>query len=371
MTTVATERPAGSPAKPGGRRRAAIGVVIGAVALAGLWPLAWAGAYGGVTALIGAGVEGPSAALLKRELPADAVVFASKGHDGQQFYAIARHPFQPAEVRPFLDWPSYRERRILLPVLAGALAPHGGVRLIGAFLLLGLIGVALAAWACLHLPGAPPLLPLVVALVPGIGVALCLSLADALATGLALVALVVAMTGRFRWTVSFLVLASLTRETSVLAAAAIACAPGLTLRRRAVTVLVPAGVLAAWTLWATAQVHGSLNDGADQFSAPILGWLRASPSGIELLLALLTAALLSMAIWRSRTDPAPVPVLLGLSLGLYLMLGPRVTVSFVNTSRVVTVAMVVATWVLVRRDDPAASGPRWFGLGDAARPLDA
>ena len=79
----------------GGVRRLLL--VLLAVALAGIWPLYRSAENHSFTAIIGAGVVGPSTPLLAREVP-DLAVTQNAGHDGQQFYAVARHPFRPACV---------------------------------------------------------------------------------------------------------------------------------------------------------------------------------------------------------------------------------------------------------------------------------
>ena len=74
----------------GGVRRLLL--VLLAVALAGIWPLYRSAENHSFTAIIGAGVVGPSTPLLAREVP-DLAVTQNAGHDGQQFYAVAgNHP---------------------------------------------------------------------------------------------------------------------------------------------------------------------------------------------------------------------------------------------------------------------------------------
>src|SRR5207237_980466 len=88
------------------------------------------------------GARGPSLGVLAREVPG-LVVTPNAGHDGQQFYAIARKPFRPRETARYLKDPSYRYRRILFPLVGWALAPHGGRRLILAFAAIELLSVGL------------------------------------------------------------------------------------------------------------------------------------------------------------------------------------------------------------------------------------
>ena len=81
--------------------------------------------YNHVAAILYVGQDGPAAALLREDIPAyDLAV--GRGHDGQQFYAIARSPMHLRETSEFLDRPRYRLQRPLFPLMAWALQPTGG-----------------------------------------------------------------------------------------------------------------------------------------------------------------------------------------------------------------------------------------------------
>ncbi|MEZ5179023.1 MAG: hypothetical protein R2746_12340 [Acidimicrobiales bacterium] len=116
-----------------------VAAVLGAVVLASMWPLAWKRSNGGVDALLGAGADSTARPLIDREVPG-AVRFAPLGHDGQQFYVVARHPFDPAAAAPLLDSPTYRPAH-RLPRPRRRAGAHGGPRLVWAML-----AVSLAAW---------------------------------------------------------------------------------------------------------------------------------------------------------------------------------------------------------------------------------
>jgi hypothetical protein len=340
-------------------------IVLLTVLVASLWPMSWVASRGGdMTALLCAGKLGPSIALVRQDMP-DARLLAGVGHDGQQFYAVARHRFDPEGAKPYLGIPAYRERRILFPLLAGTMAPGGGRPLILAFGALSLIGVALAAWACMKLPGAPRWLPLTVALTPGIGAALFLSLADALATGLCLAALATAMAGRWKVTVLALVLATLTRETSLVFAVAIAAAPGLRPSRRLATIAIPAAIIAMWSLWSSAAVGGRVSDGPDQFSLPFVGWFQSPDTVGGIALGVGTMLLLVAALAKDRSAPLPVKIVIGMTLAMSVVMNTEVTMSWVNTGRIAAPAVPLAIWLLVRRPDPDALDGRfpdaaWF-----------
>jgi hypothetical protein len=320
-------------------------IVLATIALAAIWPLAWAREGGDVTALLGIGSSGPARALLEREV-GHGTEFLSKGHDGQQFYAVARHPLDPSAASSYLDEPAYRYRRILFPALAWVVAPHGGRVMAFAFAGISLLGVGLGAWALQRRPGTAPWVPLLLAVNPGIIAALWLSLADALATGLVLAAFAAAYTRRLLPTVVLLVLAALPRETSLHAAVALACAPGLSTRARAVTVLAPSAVLCAWMLYVGHALDTSLTGGSSQqLSFPLVGWTQSNDDARGLLLALLLAVVIALGAARAERD-VPVRVYLGLSLLLFSMLSSDVTGLWIDASRVVAAALPLAIAVI-------------------------
>jgi hypothetical protein len=333
-----------APAPP---RAGRAGIVLVTVVVAAVWPAQWAVRAGDLTAILGIGRTGPSAGLVVAELD-DAVVFANKGHDGQQFYVVARHPFDPEAGAPWLDNPSYRYRRILFPALAGRLAPAGGRNLVAALLAVSLAGVGLGAWALSRLRDAPRWLPLLVAVTPGVVAALLLSLSDALATGLVLVAFVAAREQRWPLTLLTLMLAGLTRETTLLAALAIAFAPGLSGRWRAAIVTLPVATLSAWMASVSLALGEDPGGGAtQQFALPFAGWLSSGDDAGGLLIGVLSAALLIAGVVRAGFW-RPVQVYLVLLLVLDAMLADDVTSSWIDASRVVAPGVPLAAWALFR-----------------------
>ncbi|MCU1345252.1 MAG: hypothetical protein JWL70_1518 [Acidimicrobiia bacterium] len=138
--------------------------------------------------IVAPGRTGPAAAVIHHDFP-DYRFVRDTGHDGQQYYAIARQPMHPHAAAAGLDRPRYRMERILLPGLAWMLHPSPGYGLVVALVAVGVAGlIALAvsagAWAS-HL-GASPKLGFVAALLPGSNAALQITTPDTLALGLAL-----------------------------------------------------------------------------------------------------------------------------------------------------------------------------------------
>jgi hypothetical protein len=325
-------------------------VVAAAILLAALWPISWATHAGDVTALLGVGRTGPSAGFVEPEL-GHGVAFASKGHDGQQFYVVARMPFDPKAGAGWLDNPAYRYRRILFPLAARGLDPRGGRSMAVAFAAVSLLGVALAALACTRFRGAPWWLPLVPAVTAGVIASLYLSLSDALAVGLVLTAFALATDRRWTLAIVAATLAALTRETAILAAVALAASPGLRPRQRALIAGVPALALGAWIAFVGVRLGASSTAGsAQQFAFPLTGWLHSTDTGAGIAIGVLGAVLIALGAWRAGSEPA-VRAYLVLLLALDIVLATDVTGSWVNASRVIAAGIPLAVWMVFRRAD--------------------
>ena len=335
------------------------------VACSLLWPLLQIAAYGSFDALLGVGPDGPARAAIEREIP-DLHLTSDYGHDGQQFYVISRHPFDPQAAEGAVDPLAYRYRRILYPLIGSVLAPQGGRWLIAVFLLESLVGVALGAWALSRLPGAPRWLPLTMAFTPGVIAALGLSLSDALATGLGLLAVALTLertrahpipADLRRWwpVLATLTAAVLTRETLLLVAIGLACTPGMPARVRAAIAGVPGAAFAAWSAWsAHAASTSSAKGGADQLSLPFGGWLSPHvPWGQRGLLLAVLLLLLAGAARSWRSAPA-IAVTCLLGAAMLACLSDLVAFNWVNSMRPVAPMVPLALWAIAR--EPAKAG---------------
>lgn len=324
------------------------------VALSLLWPLLQVAAYGSFDALLGVGPQGPARTQIQREIP-DLHLTDDYGHDGQQFYVISRHPFDPEAAQDSVSPLAYRYRRILFPLVGRIFAPNGGRQLIAVFLLESLVGVALGAWALTRFPGAPRWLPLTMAFTPGVIAAMGLSLSDALATGLGLLAVALAMERRWWPTVATLVAAVLTRETLILVAVGLVLTPGMPRRMRAATLAVPALVFGAWSAWSShAAGASSTKGGADQLAAPFMGWLTVHvPMGQRFLL-LAVFALLVAGAWKAwRTGAPHIAAIVGLGALLLVSISELVAFNWTNSMRPVAPMVPLALWALFREPVPA------------------
>ena len=353
---MATQQ-ATTPSRPATARSADLGqsvfLTLLTVALAAVWPVLWVRQHKSITALLALGrAGGPSVQATLRDLP-HAFVFPNGGHDGRFFYVIARHPFSFTHNAHLLDVPAYRYRRILFPALAGGLAHHGGTALIWAFVIVSLLGVAIGAFAMTRFPHAPIWLPLTVAADPGVIAAQFITLSDALATGLVLASFALMFRRRWGWVTVLLVLAALTRETTLLAAFSLACWPKLPTRARVVVAGVPTAVLAAWALFVAGATHSSAVQAPDGglFTFPLAGWVHGV-SGLDLAISAAVALLLLLALVLPRRVPLAFPLYFAVNLLMLLCSTNAIAFAWIDATRVVAPAVPLACWVLSRPRQP-------------------
>lgn len=163
------------------------------------------------------GASGPSARAFLEDFP-NAALPDGIGHDGQQFYAIARQPLRPNSVAPHLDRPRYRLQRIAFPLISFLLHPQGGGRgLVAAMVVVGalsLVAGGLATGMTSTLLGGPSWPAAVFALLPGALIGMRLSTADNLAVAAALGAVAFSLANWHRFAVCSGVLATLAKESS-------------------------------------------------------------------------------------------------------------------------------------------------------------
>jgi hypothetical protein len=182
------------------------------------------------------------------------------GYDGQFYYRIALDPWTTARTVHgiTIDYPPYREQRILYPLLARALAlarPQWvpWTMILVSYLAICALGFTSALFARAF--GMHPLEGLVIPFYPGVLLALDRDLPDALSISLMLAAVYLLHSRRLLLGASMLALAVLARETVVLLAGALfAESLWRTLRRRtswteSACLLIPLASFATWQLW--------------------------------------------------------------------------------------------------------------------------
>jgi len=313
--------------------------------------------------LIQPGHQGPSHAAFEHDFP-NAYFPDGEGHDGQQFYAVARNPLHPTEVAADLGQnPRYRLQRILFPALAWVLHPSGGgYGLITALLIVGaaaVVGGGVAAGALSVTLGGPPWGALAFALMPGVYFGARITTADGLAMALVLGALVLSLRERWIWAIVLGIAAVLAREVSIVPLI------GLALwRRDQAGVLLVAGPLAvagAWFVTLRAMFPG-IAYGSDR--AAFLSGVRPSVhywfstrgfgSGATVVAAVVLVA--AALIWRFRS-PLAWPIVLSSVLPLFL--NAEAIHLFDNLSRVLLPSMVLAALALLGRNGFRAPPGRW------------
>jgi hypothetical protein len=274
----------------------------------------------GILRPIRAGSRGPGAALIARDFP-NATAPDEVGLDGQQFYAIARDPFDTHAAAASLDRPQYRYQRPLYPALAWLLHPTGG----GPGLVLAFVAVSLGALflggvamgALAKILRAPPWLALLFPLLPGAVWSLTSSVADALAVSLCLVTIVATLRDRSGLAWLAAVAAVLTRETAIFVPLALFLA-----RRRKADlplVVLPGLALGAWLVFVRLVVpSGGLP--SERLVFPLSGLVDAVAErwilGDELIGMAATLAALAVAVFvlARRRGPVELRWVIGLQL---------------------------------------------------------
>ena len=209
------------------------------------------------------------------ELAAGAYRFPGKGFDGEMYRIVAHDPFRKLGYAPYIDVPTDRYRRILVPALAYFLAagrqPWIDTSYIAVIALFVFAGAYwLGRWAVLA--GAHPAWALAFLLVPGTLISM-----DRMTVDVALLAFTVAFalywkTGA-RWKLfAVLLLACLVRDTGLLLVAAI-CIFELWNRRLALGALFASAALPmlAWYLFIRRIFPHRMHYGAPLWFASKLG----------------------------------------------------------------------------------------------------
>jgi hypothetical protein len=237
------------------------------------------------------GSASPVTSYGRQVLGDDLVVPYDEAQDGTAFWLVARDPFvtDPATLTAYTDRPAYRAERVAYPLLAAPFRLGGEQALVWGLVIVNLAIVFVGGYVTARLAevvGAPVRAGYAFALNPLVLAAVVLDLADALTVAL-LVALVLAVRrGRWGVAVALAVAAVLTKESSLLAVAAVAAgsvvgvvvgAPdaGATWRRRIELVAVPALVLGAWAAYVRWRVGTHASQIEEVTAMPFGGYAQA------------------------------------------------------------------------------------------------
>jgi len=221
--------------------------------------------------LVQPGEQGPSAEVFREDFPGEELL-SSTGLDGQQFYAVARDPFDLDEAAAQLDRPRYRLQRPLLSWLGWIGHPTGGgAGLIWSLFAANVLAVAVLAAATGSLSvrlGGPAWAAALVGFYPGVWWSLRVTVADALATGLALAAIALLAHERTRSAVVVAVAAVLAKEAAILLTIGWALARWRD-RSRWAPVLAAGAAGAAWAAFLRTRLPGTESVG--ELVAPLVG----------------------------------------------------------------------------------------------------
>ncbi len=245
------------------------------------------------------------------------------GYDGQFAYFIARDPLSGC---PRCDVPAYRYQRILYPLLSWALALGREQLVPWSMIAVNLAALAGGTWVTERLlaaHGVSPWYGLVYGLYGGLVAGLRLDLTEPLAVGLAQASLLAWERKKMSLVAPLLVLAALSKETALVAAAGLVLYLALERRwgaavRLSLTVGVPFALWqgALW-LWLGRPGVGAGGDMATGFELLPLGglwrvatvswaafWLLLAIEGPLFVLPTVWALVVSLReVWRGRSHP--------------------------------------------------------------------
>ncbi|RZV45740.1 MAG: hypothetical protein EX267_04855 [Acidimicrobiia bacterium] len=245
------------------------------VVLALLIVIAVASANGGLTGLLTVGEDFPIRPFVEADFGAVELA-TGDGHDGQQYYGIARDPFGTGEVPDLVDNPSYRYLHILYPLLAGGFGLFSPAVTLWLMAALAVLGFGVSGAAALRIArqlGGGHTVVLLALVNVGLLLAVRFLLPDTLALALSLIGVSLALEGRDRPAGVALALAVLAKTTYFVFPLALGAWVWRSDRARAValTVLpaVPAGL---WMGYVFARFGAST---AGNLAVPFTGLIGA------------------------------------------------------------------------------------------------
>jgi hypothetical protein len=311
------------------------------------------------------------------------VLVPGYGHDGQQFYVIARTVPHLDRAEGHVDRLAYRARRIVFPLLAAPAAP--GPPTVWAMLAVNLAAIGLAGVGIGRLAarvGVSPFLGLAAAVTPALFMSARASLSDALAFSLALWGVVV-WRRHVGWAALLFTMAALTREHTLVVPAACAVV-ALWEWRRGFERPEPAWPLAvpflAYLVWAVAlgvllgpagsgENATPLGDALSSFQLPFQTWFeiglfeRPVLMGIVMTFGSVVAA---AALWRAIPE---LSLWLLADAVLLVISAPVVAIDLLNYCRVAPLA-VPAVVLAIALQRAAAAHPDAAITTAAPGPVD-
>jgi len=297
---------------------------------------------GDPSALLRVGERSASRSFVEQDIP-NPVLVPMFGHDGQQFYVIARTFPDMQDADGHVDRLKYRARRVLFPALVAPL-PAGDATVWG-MLAVNLAAIGAAGIAISRLATrirAPWWIGVSAALSPALLISARASLADALAFALAVWGAVL-WRKHLWWAVALFTLAALARETSLVVPAACLLIGPRTRERLAM--LVPFGVYGAWTLavgaWLQPSDAGSgspFGDATRQLALPFEAFRQIGPSGAVFLGFVLFLGSIAAA-WRLREALPEIALWLVLDAVVLVTAATGVAEDALNLARLTPMAV--------------------------------
>jgi hypothetical protein len=301
------------------------------------------------------------------------------GHDGQQFYVIARTLPDLARADGHVDRLRYRARRILFPLVVAPL-PAGAATVWG-MLAVNLLAVGAAALALSRLAlrlGLAPWLGALAGITPALLVSANAVLADALGIALAVWG-VVLWRRHIWWAVLLFTFAVLAREQLLVAPAVCGLAALLERPRRWVwPLLVTPAVYAGWSLvvgmWlpqrARAGESGPLGDALRQFVFPFRAWIDVGPATRPIVAGAALALGSLIAAWTLRRVAPEVALWLVADTLLIVISSRPIAGELLNYVRVAPLAVPAMGMAIAigRLPEMRAQAPPFAGRGRAVRP---
>lgn len=278
----------------------------------------------------------------------DGVAGGTSGYDGQFAYYLARDGWA---ALPHLDAPAYRMSRILYPLLAALLSAGNLAVLPWAMLAVNYVAVVagtavLARWLAAR--AVTPWWVLAYAACGGLVFAYSRDCTEPLAYALAAAGTVAWLERRSSLGWIALTLSPLARESTVLFAAALACAALARRRWREVLLLATtAAPMLLWQAYLMAHVPSPASEIASRLELPLAGAFPLAdldPGRLAALLLLglpIAALLLGAAAWVAREPGRPFGWMIALT-GLLVLIAPAETYLHVLGLGRVAVGVVLA-----------------------------
>jgi hypothetical protein len=244
--------------------------------------------------------------MLGRIVPA-----VGEGHDGKYYFIQAMDPFylEPESHARMLDRPSYRAQRMLYPTLGGGFGLFPPLFTAWALWGINLAALGLGGWLTARLAseiGLSPWLGVLFFLTPGVLISSLIDTGDVLGMLFFVAGALMIMRRRYARAGLLLVLAALSRETMLLAAAGAVAWAWRTEKRVPPILGLPFVVTAGWWVFLRFRI-GYLDDSVQDLAnvgVPLNGFYEAlqvwasSPGAIEHMLFGVLLMVLSLLVVR-------------------------------------------------------------------------